>query len=268
MSSTQQTINPSLYQKSISVSSGNKDTGTQSSFSQTIKLPPNNTFTKVSLLHASIPKGWYMLDEQIVLNVAIDSPSVGNESLFPLVWNGPRNFTLSELITELNLSTGPTVGVWSYDQTRGKLSFAPASGGTFRHALFYQLDSKTEQADNVIKYLGFPEGSYTPTDFTDLNDLRRMNLQRYCVVNLHASICDNSGDDVLAELYMAGTGSNDVFEYRTPDACMSSRGISNNDINQLRVSLTDKNGKEINMNGLDWCSTIVCYDDRVHRERC
>jgi hypothetical protein len=67
---------------------------------------------------------------------------------------------------------------------------------------------------------------------------------------------------------MAGTGSNDVFEFKTPDACMTARGISNNDVNQIRVQLTDKDNKKINMNGLDWSATMVCYDDRVCRPRC
>jgi hypothetical protein len=67
---------------------------------------------------------------------------------------------------------------------------------------------------------------------------------------------------------MAGTGSNDVFEYKTPDACMSARGMSNNQTNNIYVSLTDKNNKVIDMNGLEWTSTIVCYDDKINCGRC
>ena len=85
---------------------------------------------------------------------------------------------------------------------------------------------------------------------------------------MNCSLTANSDDSILTELYMAGTGNSDVFEYRTPDACMSARGMSGNQNDNIRVSLLDANKRAINLNGLEWDSTIVCYDDRACRPRC
>ena len=265
-----QTTHPSLYQKAICVSSSKRIEGSPSNFSQRISLPRNNTFTKISLVHASIPKGWYMIDSQIDL-LYEDSASVPGVPItiqFPST-NVQRNYTITELCAELvvvlnaaAVTTGSAATyTCTFDSSTSKLTVT-ASAGIFH----VNLSEDTAEGKDLLRYLGWnTTNSSTLTVYVSPN---RVNLQRYNKIYLNCSLTSNSDDSILTELYMAGTGNSDVFEYRTPDACMSARGMSGNQNDNIRVSLLDANKRPINLNGLDWDATIVCYDDLAGRPRC
>jgi hypothetical protein len=260
---TSQSINPSLYQKALCISSS-KGTGTPASFSLTIDLPRNNTFNKVSLIHASIPKGWYMVDSQTdLLYEDSGNPGVPITVQFPSL-DVSRNYSITELCAELvvvlnaaAVSTGSGVTYTCvYNIPRSKL-FLTASAGEFT----VNLSEDTEQGRALIKYLGWNTANTSSS--SNYDSPKRVNLQRYGCLNLRSSICNNSGDDILSELFMADTGSNDVFEFNPSDVFLTARGMANNQTNSIHVQIADDYGNAINMNGLDWQATIVCYDDRV-----
>jgi hypothetical protein len=270
-----QSINPSLYQKAICVSSSKRIEGNSANFTQRISLPHNNTFTKISLVHASIPKGWYMIDSGKQSTITYNDEGGTTTFLFPRVaaYTG-RNYTYNELTTELaagldeaSVATGTattfTVGL---DSAASKFVIQRSNNLTFD----IEFQNNNEKDQNVARYFGlYPNSTVNVASGTgQLISPNRINLQRYSKLFLNCSLTSNSDDSILTELYMAGTGNQDVFEYRTPDACMSARGMSGNQNDNIRVSLLDANKRAISLNGLEWDATIVCYDDRACRPRC
>jgi hypothetical protein len=187
---TSQTINPSLFQKAIAINSCKKITGVSANFQQRIELPPNNKFTKISLLHASIPKGWYMLDDYVnftltetqpgppspPLSVTFEFPRSGSLSLDDSGIITGRNFTTSEIASELeyllntNSPNGDTYTV-TFISSNGRFKIDSA-------AVDYSLiltNPTTEDSLNLNKYLG----DLKPDSFSNtIYSRQRVNLQR------------------------------------------------------------------------------------------
>ena len=109
------------------------------------------------------------------------------------------------------------------------------------------------------KYTGFVEDTpYTSTIDTLVSPLRA-NLQRYDVLFIKSSLAANNGDDVLAEIYMNDISSLDVLSFKTPDANLYSRGLSNREVDTASFSIQDKDGKTIDLNGGEWRAVIALY---------
>lgn len=268
---TSQSINPSWWQKAVQVNSTSRVNGSSTNFSQNVKIPSSNNqcFNKASLLKADIPKGWYMVEagESVSFNYT-DGAGTRAGSLFtsPAEFGDQeRNYTATELASHLasrldqaSLAGSGNTHTVVFDTSRGK--FRIDSDITSFTIAFTDTLPATQRAK---KYLGMND-TQTSTGLT-LSSPNRANLQRYDVIQLHTSLVDNAGDDILAELYFNGTSNSDVLEWTTPDAWLYAKGMSNNRTNQVNFSLTDENGKPVNLNGLEWRASIVLYDDTQKR---
>ena len=97
-----QTINPTLFQKTISVDSSKRNSGQASSFSITLPIPQQNRFNKISLLMADVPKGYYMFDSSVISQSSITYSDGGAGSPVIPFPSGERNYSASQLATEKN----------------------------------------------------------------------------------------------------------------------------------------------------------------------
>ena len=158
---------------------------------------------------------------------------------------------------------GVAVYTVTYDSSRGKFVITRADLLNFQLAIQGTSDSDKD----VARYLGLEQdGSYTFYTSTT-SSAQRVNLQRYDVIYLNCSLANNNGNERLAELFLSGTGNSDVLEFQPADSCMNARALADNLTNQVNMSITDRNNKNIDMNGLEWRCAIALYDDRI-QTRC
>lgn len=253
-----QTVNPSLFQKSISVDSSQRHSGSSTDFSITLPIPQRNHFNKISLLMLDAPKGYYMVDSSVAAASSLTYSDGG--AGFPVIAfpSDERNYTASQFATVLKsmldagaIATGSgdtyTVTFLSYS---GKYQIVNDAGNPFTMELNGPL---------FAKYAGFVEGIQVGSVGDTLVSPIRVNLQRYDVLFLRSSLASNNGDDILAEIYMNDVAGLDILSFQTPDANLYSRGLSNRETDQARFSLQDKDGNVIDLNGGEWRCVIALY---------
>lgn len=261
---TSHKINPSLYQKVLVVDSSSRSSGSSDNFQINLVIPPNNHFNKISLLEADIPKGYYMIDSQVIFNYTDPSGTV--PVYFPTSNITGRNYSATQLATELkatldqggtDTTSGQTYTV-TFQSYTGKF-LIEASAGTFS----FTIPATNADYTSLAKYLGFETAtaysSSTSTPTTDLLSAKRGNLQRHDVIYLNTSLANNSGDSRIGEFYPNSTSTLDVIPFKTPDAFVFSRALANNNVNQATFSLTDKDNNTISLNGLNWRATLSLF---------
>ena len=96
-----QTINPTLFQKTISVDSSKRNSGEATSFSITLAIPQQNRFNKISLLMADVPKGYYMFDSSVITESSITYSDTGAGSPVIAFPAGEKNYSASQLAAVL-----------------------------------------------------------------------------------------------------------------------------------------------------------------------
>jgi hypothetical protein len=254
---SQQTVNPQLFQKTLSIDSSQRYTGTATDFNVRLPIPQRNEFDKISLLMLDAPKGYYMVDTSVAATSSITYTDGGAGSPVIPFPTDERNYTASQFAAALKsmldagaVATGSgdtyTVTFLSYS---GKF-LIENSGNPFTVVFTGELFSK---------YSGFVEGVSNTSSALKLVSTVRVNLQRYDVVYVHSSLAANNGDDVLAEIYMNDVSGLDVLSFQTPNADLYSRGLANRETDNARFSLQDKDGNIIDLNGGDWRCVIALY---------
>lgn len=255
-----QNLNPQHYQKVISIDSSSRSSGDSSSFSLRLPIPQRNEFDKVALLIADIPKGYYMFNsaDAAASNIVFTDGGVGTPvTAFP---TDARNYSASQMAatlkTMLDASAVATTTNETYTVTfqsfNGKFRIVNDSANAFTVDFIGPL---------FAKYSGFIEGAVNASSggVGVLVSSKRVNLQKYDSVFIHSSLVSNNGDDRLAELYMNDVSNLDLLSFKTPDANLYSRALSNGQTNEGTFSLQDKNGAAIDLNGGEWRATIVLY---------
>jgi hypothetical protein len=255
---SQQSVNPQLFQKTLSIDSSQRYTGIATDFNVRLPIPTRNEFNKISLLMLDAPKGYYMVDTAVAAASSITYTDLGAGSPVIPFPTEERNYTASQfaavLKTMLELGSAGTGSNDTYTVTflsySGKFQIVNDAGNAFTVVFDGALFSK---------YSGFVEGVSNTSTVDTLVSTIRVNLQRYDVIYVHSSLAANNGDDVLAEIYMNDVSGLDVLSFQTPDANLYSRGLSNRETDNARFSLQDKDGNIIDLNGGEWRCIIALY---------
>ena len=255
---SQQTVNPQLFQKTISVDSSQRYSGTPTDFNIKLPIPQRNMFNKISLLMLDAPKGYYMVDTAVAAasTLALTDGGAGVPVLpFP---TDERNYTASQFAAVLKsmLDAGSVITGQNETYTVTFLSYSGKFQIVNDSASFFSL---TFQGDLFAKYAGFVADTAANAIVATIVSPIRVNLQRYDVLFVRSSLSANNGDDVLAEIYMNDVSGLDVLSFKTPDANLYSRALSNRETDNARFSIQDKDGNIISLNGGNWRCVISLY---------
>ena len=260
--STPQKANTAYDQKNFAIDSAQRSTGTKiSNFRHATLLPRDYDFDRVTCLQAEIPKAYYMLEDDIGF-AAVEDPS-GGAVVLAVTIAGGRNYTAAQLATALQdaLDAASIVGGNSYtytvtfDANSGKYTIVISTG-----EFDITPNNVTEDQENLFKYLGFTiDGTPRTSVSSSLTSDNVVDLQRHNVLYIRSNISNNSGDDILAAIYVGSSIDLSMIRWNTPDGRLYSVGLNNNVASCSQFSLTDANNKEINMNGVNWRFTFQAY---------
>lgn len=257
----------SYSQKNFTVDSGDRTSGQISNFQHETKIPRDYDYDRITCIAAEIPKAYYMLDSDATFELNEATGSVDTT----VTISGGRNYTSSQLESALAtaLTTASATGANSFtytvafDANSGKYGITSSSGD-------FTLTFNTTTDDNKVisKYLGFAEGVVTASSSSSvLNSLNIVNLQRHDILYIHSNLVNNSGDDVLAEIFVGSSIDLSMVRYEPQEPTRHACGFSDNASFSSQFSLTDKNNRAIEMNGINWRLIFSAYKSEDLKQR-
>lgn len=245
-------------QQIVHINSAFRNSGTDSDFTYTIPIKPDNEFTHCAVISVSIPKSYYLIPE--------------GENTFTIEENGntfivtipPGNYNITSFIYVLNnLFTG---SISHYSVSFPDSKTEPQTGKmTFTHTNTQHNSDFIFENNHLPEVMGFARGSTNRFTIGQTNSTlistNVCNFQRESTIFLHSDIGSNGGqDDILLELFASGNPdlSNINFE-NNGNLEEHSKLLTNNLTNNVRFSLSDEFRKGINLNGINMLITLCFY---------
>ena len=245
-------------QQIVHINSAFRNSGTDSDFTYTIPIKPDNEFTHCAVISVSIPKSYYLIPE--------------GENTFTIQENGntfivtipPGNYNITSFIYVLNnLFTG-SLSHYSVSFPDSKTE-SQTGKMTFRHTNTQHNSDFIFENNHLPEVMGFARGStnrFTINQTTStLVSTNVCNFQRESTIFLHSDIGSNGGqDDILLELFASGNPdlSNINFE-NNGNLEEHSKLLTNNLTNNVRFSLSDEYRTGIDLNGINMLITLCFY---------
>lgn len=246
-----------LEKKIFYVNSRNRinSSDTDSNFSVKLDLPPGHDFNRVCLLDISIPKSYYLVQEdstfilqELGVNTTITvSPGNYNRRNFATTITSLLNLASPNLWTySITYTTGPDTGKYVYSVS-GNSSNQPK--------LIFNSDN------NLFEQFGFADGS---TNTFSANSITSTNVVKFSiedVLYLHCDMVSNGNDNVLKEIYTNGNSDYSAINQSTSDIFAFSKELTLKNNNSYRFYLTDEDDNIINLNGLNINMTLMIYKE-------
>jgi len=246
--------------KLINVNSSDRTTGTDSKFAIKVSLPSQHRFNRICLVKAMLPKSWYTVQEgqnRLTLHEGETSTVV---ELLPANYNRKSlAVDLSEALTNAS-PHGYTYAI-SYPNAMihgddGKYVFSVDS-----HDLVVALEVPDQKTSNMFELLGFNPGSINTFTDGSLKSANVVKIQNEDTVRIHCNVCDNNGDDVLAEIYALSSPTFSNVVYECPDLLSCSRPLSNKTNAVFEFSLTNEANVPLSLNGLNYVFEILLFEE-------
>ena len=228
---------------------------TNSNFTYNIALPQDHKFTHVSLIDATIPKSYYLIQSGYNTFQLTEGATTVTITV-PI-----GNYQLSQWTTTLtSLLTTNSPNGWVYTVT---YPFPSTSGELGK--LLYTVSGNTSQpilTFGAVMYepFGFRQSSSNQFSSSQLLSTTVIKLQSEDRLLLHCDIINNPGNDNVLAAINAGTVvpmSTIVYENQEPD--IITHELTSDNIKTIRITLQDENGIEQILNGLNMNLTLMFY---------
>lgn len=240
------------------INSLNRIEGNSSTF--TYKLNSDiSRYDRVVILDASIPKSFYIINSRNNY-VIIDENGTDRTVTLP-DGNYTRTSFINVLTTQLN--TGAPSG-WSYTisnssssiQDNGKLTYI-VTGNSGVQPIF-----KFPAIESIYEQMGFDLLSENEFISDTLISSNVINLAQESTIFLRSDICEsNNSDNILQSFMCASNSMFSIFNFVNPDPIFYSKKLSNSSSNIFKFWLSDENGTEISLNGLQYQFTMCLYKE-------
>ena len=242
------------------VNSSNRLEGDDSDFTYQIQLPPHSEFNYVSVLAASIPKSYYMIESGY--NTFILQENQSQVTITLQAGNYNRK-TLASVLASLLTSLSPNKWTYSITYPNNALTYDTGlytflvTGNTSQPVFIFNQNSPYQQ-------LGFDISSSSQDSAYNFNNgqLIAPNVAKLYIddnIFIHSDICQNFNDNVLQEIY---TGNNTSFSnivYQNVAPKDYAKKMTTNSSNIYNFYLTNENGEEIFLNGQNIVITLRLY---------
>ncbi len=240
------------------IDSHNRIGGNNSNFTYQIQIPRDMGFDRVVLLTAVIPKSYYLIADG--LNTMTLQEDGSNITItFP-----PGNYSASSFAAVCtNLLTTASVSGITYtvkypniatSANTGRFLFTASTGNP---SLIF--------GDALYEQFGFDDNSTNAFVVSSLTSKNVIKFQVKDTLLLHSDICTNGQDDILNEIFVAASPDFSNIKYDCIDVQAYSKTLSTQNQNTYRFSLTDEDGNNLDLNGLNMVLTICIYknDDTI-----
>jgi hypothetical protein len=226
--------------------------GTSSSFQFKIDLPNQNTYNRVILLTAVIPKSYYMV------SVGNNTFQINENNVLRTVPIPVGNYTLSAFQTAIILAMNTnTTFVYSvaYSSLTSKFTFTVTSFTGFIPQLVF--------TSNLFECFGFSKNStntFILTTSCTLVSTAMINLNPYEVLYIRSDMTANSFGTILDIVPMCLAPNYSFVSYQnTSDHTM--RELVGNQNTIFTFTITDNQNRIVDLNGKDITMTLCIHHD-------
>jgi hypothetical protein len=249
-------INSQLYY----VNSRNRINGTDSNFSFKIDIDQTINYDRVAIVDASIPKSYYLIQDgrntftlQEGINTITITLTPGNYSRLSLKTSLQTKLNESSTFDYIvSYSSSP-----SYDD--GKFIFTVSNNsGTQPQFIF---------SDYLYEQLGFNRNSTNTFTANVLSSTNVINLQPETTLMIRSDICQNRNENILQNISSSGNSDFSYIVYQNFNLDIYSKTMNSNTSNTYNFILTDEDGNEINLNGLNMIFTLLVYKSDDFNEK-
>ena len=233
----------------------NRVSGTDSNFNYIIPYYVEDDFDYVAVLQCTVPKTFYLV--QANLNTFTLTEGTFNATITIPVGNYTRRAIQNTIQSLLNAaSSGITYTVnWPGVNVAdtGKFTFTCTNFGGIQPILTFN--------SVIAEVIGFDDNSVNQFSNFTLVSTNVINLQLNSILYLHSDICTNSGnDDILQEIFTAaGNATYANIHFENYDLEAYSKPLVSKAKTLYYFFLTDVEGNEINLNGINMDITLILY---------
>lgn len=244
--------------KIIYMNTANRPNGVGSSSACTVDLRlPYNTWDRVCLMQASIPKSWYLISAARGNNSFVYQEAGQPARAITLPDGGYNKVSMCIILTGLLQAAttfGPAAFTVSYPNNQSqadtfKLSFRSTS--TVVATLTFQ--------NSLATILGFVQGvAYTFTSLAPLTAPNAYNFSNTTRIFLKSNLAPDADGSILQEIFQSCPDQS-VVSYNQLEVEYNSKTFLDNASDSFSFSLQDQNGLTIQMNGIDWVCSLLFY---------
>ncbi len=245
--------------KKFYINSRDRVSGNDGDFTAMVQLPSSNKFDRVALLQCLIPKSYYLInlknrtfqiDESLTFGGTIRTITLD-------LGNYTRRSFQTQLTNKLNIGVPNT---FVYQVNYPNISTEAETGKYIYTVTGNDIQPSIITTDRLFEPLGFDPSSTNTFIADEIQSKNVIKLQLEDTLFIHSDICSNETDNVLQEILGSRNDpsfSNVTFSNFSVEAY--SKLLTSNTNNVYRFHLTDEDGFNIDLNGLNMEFTIVLY---------
>lgn len=238
------------------INSNDRDSGTHSNFVYTLDIDQNQNFDRIAVLDATIPKSYYNI--QANQNSFTMTDGFGSHTITLTVGNCSRASLRTHIQTLLN-----NVGNYTYSVSveniattidRGKFIFTVSGNSGYQPQFYFPSES-------ISELIGFNKETTYSFVADTLSSANVINLSHEPTLFIHSDICDEKNSDILQNIptSTAPPYSYVVWQNYAPETY--SKKLRTNASNVFTFQITDENGLEVDLNGVNLVLTIMVYKE-------
>ena len=239
----------------IYVNSLYRTSGTSNAFSIDLsgQLNQPNNYDSITLLSASIPKSYYLIDSTNNTFSVTETGGNGTKTITIPV----GNYSLSQMITTLNTKLAIAVSSLAFVYTAtassqtGKITFTQSTGAS--------ASTFTFTSASPYSVLGFTIGSSPLTGTAGSFSITSTNVVNFQITNSIQIMCDVVDRGVLSVIIPNESDFSTIL-YNEQNPSLASRTLVNQNTHTFFFSLLNgQTGKQLDLNGLDVQFTLVVF---------
>lgn len=237
----------------VYVNSNNRISGTNGNFSYAVDLPDDHNFTHVTVIDATIPKSYYLIQEgynTFQLTEGVSSVTIS----VPI-----GNYLLSAWTTTLTgLLNANSPNGWTYAVTYPTGAFAETG------KLTYTVTGNSSQpsitvTNTLYEPFGFLSGSTNTFVSDGLVSSTVIKLQSEDRILISSDICNNPNSDNILVAINAG----EVVPFSTITYENANPDYNTHEIKQgkkvMNIAISNEAGINLTLNGLNMNMTLLFY---------
>jgi hypothetical protein len=241
----------------IYINSAQRASGTSSNFVIPITLPASEKYTHVTLLQASVPVSYYLINENANTFVLFEDGSLVTITI-PVGNYNINSFTkiVSQILNIASPHHCTYTATYPKDYTDnniGKITWSVV-GNSIQPAFIMSNDPR----NYLYMQFGFVQGSSNVFIGNSLKSTNVVNFVVESTLFLHSNLVSD-GTDILQAFFSTSDKALTNVVWLNPDPITYSKKINDNASQSISFSLTDENGGLINLNGQEMVFTLLFY---------
>jgi len=232
------------------INSHNRINGTHSDFLHKVDIPPGESYDRVCVLSAIIPKSYYLIQQNF--NTFTLRENGVNATVTIPVGNYTAITFKTTLQTALNTATmNGWVYTVTFNQQNGKYTYTVAGNGGNQPTFI--------TTTNVYEQLGFDSNSVVNFVGNTVTSTNVIKMQVEDAIFIHSDMSCSEESSVLQEIFTAGSADFSSIKYECLDFIGYSKVLSSDKNNVYRFTITNEDGRILDLNGLNVNITLCVY---------